>query len=189
MAFARIVRRKFRSNACGSIRAPGPASNANLTKYEYLRMYELRKKIIYSFLILVLIFLDQSVKYEIRTQGGFYICNKNLAFSLSPLLLFSLLAVFLSVLLALNFKFSIFSFQSIFNLKFSISNYPPAILLASILIFAGAISNIIDRLRHGCVTDFIDLHVWPVFNLADVYITIGAIMIIYDLFKKDHSLN
>lgn len=48
------------------------------------------------------------------------------------------------------------------------------------LIFSGALSNIIDRLYFGCVIDFIDLKFWPVFNLADVYITIGGIMLIFN---------
>lgn len=45
------------------------------------------------------------------------------------------------------------------------------------LIFAGAVGNLIDRLRFGYVVDFIDLQVWPVFNIADSAITIGAILL------------
>ena len=43
------------------------------------------------------------------------------------------------------------------------------------LILGGAVGNLIDRLRFGYVVDFIDLHFWPVFNIADSCITIGAI--------------
>jgi signal peptidase II len=39
----------------------------------------------------------------------------------------------------------------------------------------GAASNLYDRLRRGAVIDFLDLGVWPVFNLADVAITAGAV--------------
>lgn len=49
--------------------------------------------------------------------------------------------------------------------------------LALAFILAGAIGNLIDRLRFGYVIDFIDLRVWPVFNLADSAITIGAIIL------------
>lgn len=45
----------------------------------------------------------------------------------------------------------------------------------------GAIGNLIDRLRFGKVTDFIDLGAWPVFNVADMSIVIGTILIAYYL--------
>lgn len=51
------------------------------------------------------------------------------------------------------------------------------------LIAAGAVSNVIDRLIYGGVIDFILLHyqnyVWPVFNIADVAIVVGAFMIFF----------
>lgn len=47
-----------------------------------------------------------------------------------------------------------------------------------ILILSGAFSNIIDRLTFGCVTDFIDLKFWPVFNLADIFIVLGAVFLL-----------
>ncbi|MDD5617579.1 MAG: signal peptidase II [Candidatus Omnitrophica bacterium] len=49
-------------------------------------------------------------------------------------------------------------------------------------ILGGAIGNMIDRLRFGYVIDFIDLRVWPVFNLADSFITIGAVILFWKLF-------
>lgn len=42
------------------------------------------------------------------------------------------------------------------------------------LAWSGATSNLLDRLWHGAVLDFIDIHSWPVFNIADVAITFGA---------------
>ena len=45
------------------------------------------------------------------------------------------------------------------------------------LIYAGAIGNLIDRIIFGKVIDFIDLHFWPVFNIADSSITIGGIIL------------
>jgi len=42
---------------------------------------------------------------------------------------------------------------------------------------AGAAGNLIDRLFWGHVTDFIDLRVWPVFNVADVSIVVGALLL------------
>jgi len=45
----------------------------------------------------------------------------------------------------------------------------------------GAAGNLIDRLRLGYVIDFIDLHFWPVFNVADIGITCGAILVVIAL--------
>lgn len=53
------------------------------------------------------------------------------------------------------------------------------------LILAGAIGNLIDRLFLGYVIDFLDFRIWPVFNVADSAITIGAILLGWlVLFKK-----
>jgi len=45
----------------------------------------------------------------------------------------------------------------------------------------GAIGNLIDRVRLGKVTDFIDIGAWPVFNLADSAIVVGTFLIAYYL--------
>lgn len=42
------------------------------------------------------------------------------------------------------------------------------------LVVGGALGNLLDRVRTGGVVDFIDLQVWPVFNIADAAITIGV---------------
>lgn len=48
----------------------------------------------------------------------------------------------------------------------------------------GAAGNLADRLRLGYVVDFIDLQVWPVFNIADASITIGVILLaVYLMFS------
>ncbi len=49
--------------------------------------------------------------------------------------------------------------------------------LSLALILAGATGNLIDRLRFGYVVDFLDFRVWPVFNIADSSITVGAILL------------
>jgi signal peptidase II len=47
------------------------------------------------------------------------------------------------------------------------------------MILGGAIGNLIDRICFGHVIDFIDLRFWPVFNIADSAITIGALLIVF----------
>lgn len=49
------------------------------------------------------------------------------------------------------------------------------------LIIGGAMGNLIDRFHYGYVVDFLDCRVWPVFNVADSAITIGAISLVLGL--------
>jgi len=57
----------------------------------------------------------------------------------------------------------------------------PLVWLPTGLLLGGAAGNLIDRLHHGYVTDFIDLPAWPAFNLADVCITAGVLSLLYVL--------
>ncbi|EKS38588.1 signal peptidase II [Afipia broomeae ATCC 49717] len=54
------------------------------------------------------------------------------------------------------------------------------------LIVGGAFGNVLDRLRHGAVTDFLDFHLWgwhwPAFNMADVGVVCGAALLILESF-------
>ena len=50
--------------------------------------------------------------------------------------------------------------------------------LACALIVAGAIGNLADRALRGFVVDFVHLHHWPIFNVADVAITAGVLMLV-----------
>lgn len=49
------------------------------------------------------------------------------------------------------------------------------------LIVAGAVGNLIDRIRLGYVIDFFDFVVWPVFNVADSAVVVGTILLAYIL--------
>jgi len=49
------------------------------------------------------------------------------------------------------------------------------------LVLGGTIGNVIDRLRFGYVTDFIDFGFWPAFNIADSAVVIGIIIFAYSL--------
>ena len=54
----------------------------------------------------------------------------------------------------------------------------PVFNFGLIFIASGALGNLIDRLRFGYVIDFIDIRIWPVFNIADTSITIGTFLLI-----------
>jgi signal peptidase II len=55
--------------------------------------------------------------------------------------------------------------------------------IAFSLILAGTVGNLIDRIRLEHVTDFIDVGFWPVFNIADSAVTIGAALIVFSLIR------
>ena len=55
--------------------------------------------------------------------------------------------------------------------------------LALMLLVAGSLSNLVDRIRFGYVIDFLDFRIWPVFNLGDTAITCGAGLIVLSMIK------
>jgi signal peptidase II len=66
---------------------------------------------------------------------------------------------------------------------------PTAQTVALGLILGGALGNLLDRILRGPrlsgrVIDFIDLHVWPVFNTADAAVVIGALLLALTVFRE-----
>jgi signal peptidase II len=99
--------------------------------------------------------------------------NRGAAFGLfqNQLLLFVLISLFAIGLILYNLK----NKTNSVILKLSLS-----------LILGGAVGNLIDRMRFGFVVDFLDLRVWPVFNLADSVITVAALLLTWELlFNKN----
>jgi len=56
------------------------------------------------------------------------------------------------------------------------------LLFSLSLIAAGGIGNLIDRIRFGYVVDFLDFQVWPVFNVADIAVTLGCLFVCLHVF-------
>lgn len=71
----------------------------------------------------------------------------------------------------------------------------PILPIAFTFVLGGALGNVYDRIAYGYVVDFLDVYVgsyhWPVFNIADSAIFVGAMLIILDMFinKKDTAEN
>ena len=61
----------------------------------------------------------------------------------------------------------------------------PVLPVALGLVIGGSISNLVDRVRLGRVTDFLDLESWPAFNLADTFIVVGVAILLLALFAAD----
>ncbi|MCE5210523.1 MAG: signal peptidase II [Deltaproteobacteria bacterium] len=61
-------------------------------------------------------------------------------------------------------------------------------IISMTLIFAGAVGNLIDRIRYGAVVDFLDFYIrtwhWPAFNVADSSISLGAVLMIWGMITQ-----
>jgi signal peptidase II len=61
----------------------------------------------------------------------------------------------------------------------------PVLPVALGLVIGGSVSNLIDRIRLGHVTDFLDFRYWPAFNLADTFIVVGVAALLVALVLSD----
>ena len=63
----------------------------------------------------------------------------------------------------------------------------PVLPVALGLVLGGSISNLVDRIRLGHVTDFLDVRYWPAFNLADTFIVVGVGVLVGVLVAADRG--
>ena len=148
-------------------------------------IFFIKKRSYFLFLSLIICFADQLTKYFILINNNAWINKNFILFSLdfvknhgaafnifsgNRILLCSISIVFSIILLYLIFKKN---FNNIFEeLSYS-------------FILGGTLGNGIDRILNGYVVDFINLNFinFPVFNIADISINIGFILILYSFFK------
>jgi signal peptidase II len=84
--------------------------------------------------------------------------------------------------------FILTSLFAIILICFTLKNNKRTIYAVSLsLILGGALGNLIDRVLLGYVIDFLDFRIWPVFNLADSAITIGAILLGYSILFMENK--
>ncbi len=145
----------------------------------------------YSFVVLVVVILDQLSKavvienfrlYEVKAvvPGFFnlvYVKNPGAAFSFladvdSPWRHYFFIAVSVVALAGLTYYY--------FRWREEIGEKKTALALG--LLAGGAVGNLIDRVRLGAVTDFLDVYYgswhWPAFNVADSAICVGAVLLV-----------
>ncbi len=141
----------------------------------------------YLIVILTSLLVDQGTKLAVERGLEFYssrrlvgelvkikpVYNSGGAFGVFPgkgtfFTIFSLVAIalLLSGLFVFDFKF-----------------FPSGLGLS--LIAGGAVGNLVDRLRNGAVTDFIQIGDLPIFNVADTLIVIGAGLVIFGIIKEE----
>lgn len=148
--------------------------------------------LVYLFLISIVITLDQALKRWAASalQGGQDISvNSWLNFSLASnrgiswsLLQFQadswyfILTCFIVLIISGFFVYSV------------IQHLNRVLVYFESLVIGGAISNVIDRINHGYVIDFIDIHIfslhWPTFNVADIFIVVGVLGMLFNSFYK-----
>lgn len=61
----------------------------------------------------------------------------------------------------------------------------PLVRSGAALFLGGALGNLWDRVQSGLVVDFFDFRVWPVFNVADIAICVGAALVVLGIFRKE----
>ncbi len=138
---------------------------------------------------LVVVALDQLSKWqvvrslsaEVVEVTGFFnlvlVCNTGISFGLLP-----------GDSAVKAWLLSAFALAVVVGLLIWVRSKDSQLLMAGCgLVVGGALGNVVDRVRIGCVIDFIDLHAaawhWPAFNLADSAITVGvALLLVHGLF-------
>jgi len=148
---------------------------------------KIQTKIYFLSLSIFIVLIDQFTKYLIFYNKKLFINKDFLLFKLdfvknygAAFNIFSGSKVFLSLI---SIVFSILLFYLIFR-KNTLNSFE---LYSYSFILGGAVGNGIDRIYRGFVVDFINLNIinFPVFNIADVSINIGFIILLYNIFKNN----
>lgn len=136
-----------------------------------------------------LVILDQASKYyfelffqteRIHILGDYlslaFVKNSGIAFSL-PLegLLLKIITLILTIGIAIYF----FRYEKLRNSRL--------VQIAYALVLSGAVSNGVDRIAFGSVTDFIAVKYFAIFNFADIFISIGAFLLFLAHFQHERS--
>ncbi|HEX8932409.1 MAG TPA: signal peptidase II [Patescibacteria group bacterium] len=147
----------------------------------------MRKFVFFTFVFLLLVFIDQAAKHLVfnANAGGFLnllnpalglmkFKNQYLAFSIhsSAIVMW---CIYIVLLLGLSFWF--------WNQK----DKSVRMAWAYVLILAGALSNIFDRLALGYVRDFVYIFWGNIFNLADLFIVAGILLLLFQKPPKEKS--
>ena len=144
-------------------------------------------KLYFLLLSIFIVLIDQFTKYLMLYNNKFFINKDFLLFKLdfvknygAAFNIFSGSRIFLSLI---SIFFSILLIYLIFR-KNTLNSFD---LYSYSFILGGTIGNGIDRIYKGFVVDFINLNIinFPVFNIADISINIGFIILLYNIFKNN----
>lgn len=157
-------------------------SESSIAKSEELPPAPLGQKLVLFGLTAVVLVLDQATKHWVETRMVFgeswsplpqmanlfqftHVINRGMAFGAfqQGSMLFTLMAVLVAGAIVY------------YNFTLPAGQWPLRIALG--LQLGGALGNLVDRLRQGHVTDFLDFGPWPVFNVADTAIVVGVVIL------------
>ena len=149
------------------------------------KLLENRKFLIISLTALLIVFFDQSAKFLIvknfKISQSFPIFNNifHLTFVKNTGAGFGILKEFNPFLILISLAVIGIIFYYYKKIKEN------EILLQIIVAFVlgGTMGNLIDRINLGYVIDFLDFRIWPVFNIADSFISIGIIGLVFYLWR------
>lgn len=143
-------------------------------------------------IVIICIILDQTTKnyliYYLKTIPGYMLSINpmfDIVFAWNYGISFGMFSSYYQysnyILLSINSIIIIFLWQYFINKR----------IIAGSLIMGGALGNVIDRIYHGAVFDFISLHYmdyyFAIFNLADLFINIGALLLILSFFSAKYK--
>lgn len=142
----------------------------------------------YSFIsfILFIILIDQTSKYIVLSNSS----NTLELLSFLELTLITNTGASFGIFQNSNYILALLGILIILIFVYIYSNTSEVYSKLSIsMIIAGGIGNTLDRLLNGYVIDFINFSFWPAFNIADTFITIGAMILIFTYFNPLKSTN
>lgn len=141
----------------------------------------------YFYLVIVVCALDQAIKFWVQAK-------------MAPFESFNLLPGWFSITHVSNYgaAFGILRSQTLLLLgaalgaflfvwlnRHEMRKYPQLFQIGIATALGGALGNFVDRLRQGFVTDYLDFHFWPVFNLADIAIVIGVGLLAWGMIRQE----
>ena len=161
-------------------------------------MVKISKKNLFIFFSILFIFLSDRISKAIIIKLSYL--NENLSFEVTKFLSFNLIwnegiafgwfsfdqKIYYNLLTILIVIITLFILWMILKTKNTEK-------IAYIMVFGGSLGNIYDRIRFSAVPDFIDFHInnfhWFIFNVADIFITLGVILLIYtETFLKNKKI-
>jgi len=163
--------------------------NYNSIKEKIINSWLLKDKVFWSLFPIIFIF-DQITKYLVYKNlslgesipENFII---RITYARNTGTAFSLFSSYGEILLYISIFVAVF-----FTFYFILIEKPKLTMRIFIsLVVAGALGNIIDRIRFGYVNDFIDVGFWPIFNIADSSISIALTIYFVDLIFFDSKKN
>ena len=136
---------------------------------------------------IIVTILDQLVKWLVQTEMDLgetisiiphifhltYIHNPGAAFGILPHQEWFFLAIVVIL------------FAAYFFMRKKIPQKPIYFPASVAMLLGGALGNAIDRVRYGSVVDFFDFRIWPIFNVADIFICVGVALIVFYFWRHN----